>query len=274
MISVCMITKNAGATLAASLNSVRSFVEVVILDNGSTDQTEQIAKSFPNVKYYESTFIGFGPLRNLAASYASNDWILALDSDEVLSEALIKEIKSLKLDTTAYLIPRHNYYNGKRINGCGWGGEKVARLYNKNKIKYSDSQVHESLLPCPLSPLKSPILHTPYRSTADFLSKMQHYSSLFAKENQTKKRSSFIKAIGKAAWTFFRSYILKKGMFLGKEGLIISLYNANTTFYKYLKLLEMQSYDCASESHSWSKSQPNRRDAWRCIKNKDQSASR
>lgn len=240
MISVCILTKNAAPTLKAALDSVQSFPEVIILDNGSTDETLNLAKTYPNVRIFSLPFIGFGPLRNKAAKFASHDWILCLDSDEVLSPALVQELHFLRLEPqTAYFFPRHNYYNGKRILGCGWDPEKIARLYHRGSAGFSESQVHEKLIANQFIHLNAPILHTPYRSTSDFLSKMQHYSTLFAQQHEGKKHSSFAIALAHGLYAFFRSYILKKGIFCGKEGFLISLYNANTTFYKYLKLAEL-----------------------------------
>jgi glycosyltransferase involved in cell wall biosynthesis len=239
MISVCILTKNTGSTLAATLASVSAFPEVIILDNGSTDNTAEIAAFFPNVRYFTSPFLGFGPLRNKAASLASNNWILAIDADEVLSPALLKELKSLELTHPAYAIPRYNYYNEKRIRGCGWGDEKVTRLYNRTQTSYCNSQVHESVLHQNPKKLSFPLLHTPYRSTANFLDKMQHYSTLFALQHKGKKHPTFLTAIGHALFAFFRSYFLKRGFLDGAEGFTISIYNANTTFYKYLKLIEL-----------------------------------
>ncbi len=239
VICVCILTKNSAATLPATLDSVRQFPEVLILDNGSKDETLDIAKMYPNVRIEKSPFLGFGPLKNWAASLAKYDWILSLDSDEVLSLALQQEIKALSLDPTlTYQIPRHNYYNGKRIRGCGWDPEKVARLYNRKSVSFANVQVHESLIAPHVSSLNSPLLHTPYRSTADFLAKMQHYSTLFALQHRGKKKSSHAKALGHAFFAFFRSFILKRGCFCGWEGFVISIYNANTAFYKYVKLWE------------------------------------
>ena len=241
MISVCILTKNSAATLRETLESTRSFPEVLLLDNGSTDETFEIAGTYPNVQIHKSPFIGFGPLRNLAAELAQNDWILALDSDEVLSPPLLKEIDQLLLDPEyAYRFPRHNYYNGKLIRGCGWDREETARLYHRAHGRFSEVQVHEILLAKQFHGLKAPILHTPYRSTADFLAKMEHYSTLFAEEHKGKKPSSFGKALAHGMYAFFRSYFLKKGISCGAEGFIISLHNANTTFYKYLKLAETE----------------------------------
>lgn len=240
MISLCILAKNAQETLGATLDSAKSFSEIVFLDTGSTDQTLIIAENYPNVKIFQIPFKGFGPLRNEAAAKAKNDWILALDCDEVLSPPLLREIAALSLDPTyAYSIPRHNFYNGKQIKGCGWHPEQVVRLYHRKQTHFSDSLVHEALIAQSVQKLRSPLLHTPFRSTAEFLAKMQHYSTLFASQNQSRKKSSFTRAVFHGLFAFVRSYFLKRGIFDGKEGLIISLYNANTTFYKYIKLDEM-----------------------------------
>jgi glycosyltransferase involved in cell wall biosynthesis len=239
MITVCILTKNAEKTLKATLDSVRSFPEVLILDTGSSDQTLTIAKQYPNVTIHKTPFSGFGLLRNQIASFAKNEWILALDSDEILSDELIVEILQKKKDSSdSYAINRHNFYRGKRIYGCGWNPDRVSRLYHRQHTRFSEADVHESLESKRVKNLHFPILHTPYRTTEDFLAKMQHYSSLFAKQYKGKRSSSFGKACIHGLFSFFRSYFLKRGFLDGKEGFIISLYNANTSFYKYLKLWE------------------------------------
>jgi glycosyltransferase involved in cell wall biosynthesis len=242
MISVCILTKNAQETIRDTLESVRFFSEVIILDSGSTDQTLAIAKTYSNVSIHKTEFCGFGPLRNTLAKFATNDWILALDSDEILSKELLDEILKLKLNVNyAYSIQRNNYYKGKRIKGCGWSPDRVTRLYHRKTTQFSSAQVHESLETKNILPLRFPIVHTPYRNTSEFLAKMQHYSTLFAKQNQGKIKSSYLKAFSHGLFAFFRSYFLKRGFFDGIEGLIISLFNANTTLYKYLKLIELNS---------------------------------
>ena len=241
MISVCILAKNSAQTIETTLASVALFPEVILLDNGSTDETLLLARRFPNVKIYERPFIGFGPLRNEAASFASHDWIFALDTDETISPALLEELTILVLDPlSAYSIPRHNYYNGKHIKGCGWFPDRVIRLYHRGRTRYSNANVHESVILQGLSSilLKSPILHTPFRSTAEFLTKMQFYSTLFAKQRAHKQISSPLKAFLHSLFTFFRCYFFQRGFLLGSEGFIVSLYNSNSTFYKYVKLWE------------------------------------
>lgn len=83
-ISVTMPVKNAEKYLAQSLAALSGFAEVIVLDNGSSDATMEIAAGFANVRLHQSPFIGFGPLKNLAASLAEHDWILNIDSDEIV----------------------------------------------------------------------------------------------------------------------------------------------------------------------------------------------
>lgn len=241
MISCVILTQNNAVYIDATLQSLQSFPEVVIVDTGSTDHTLSIAKNYPNVKIFHQKLLGFGPTRNLGATLAIHPWILALDADEVLSPRLVQEIHKLNLSNhTIYKIPFRNYYNHKWIKGCGWYPESHIRLYHKETTSFSDHQVHEKILSKHLSiqTLKHPIRHTSYRSTQDFLDKMDRYSTLFAKQNKGKKKASFKTALFHAIFAFVKSYLLKRGFLMGKEGFIISFYNANTAYFKYLKLME------------------------------------
>ena len=242
MISVTILTKNSEATLHAVLQSVKTFDEVIILDTGSTDNTLEIAKEFSNCRIYKSPFIGFGTLHNLASSYAAHDWILSLDSDEVLSKELIDEMTKIKLDPhRIYSIPFNNYYNGKHIKWCGWYPDRHIRLYNKLNTSFTSDYVHESIMKKNLleTSLKNPIYHYSYRSISDFLKKMDSYSDLFAKQNQYKKKSSLSKALLHGIYAFIKSYFIQRGFLGGSEGFLISLYNSQVSFYKYVKLMEL-----------------------------------
>ncbi|MBI2743260.1 MAG: glycosyltransferase family 2 protein [Chlamydiales bacterium] len=244
MISVTILVKNGEATLQKTLESLSSFPEVLLYDSGSTDSTLEIAKNFSNVRIHNGEFIGFGPTHNVASNLASYDWILSIDSDEQVTPELSAEILSSKLDPIhVYEIRRHNFFSGKRIKGCsGWDPDYVVRLYNRKQTSFDNAQVHEKVMHADLKKitLKNPLLHFPYLQIGDFLTKMQSYSSLFAIQHKNSKRASFGSALAHSWWAFVKSYIFKRGFLAGREGLIISLYNAHTTLYKYLKLAEAQ----------------------------------
>jgi glycosyltransferase involved in cell wall biosynthesis len=242
VISVTILTKNSARTIQSTLESLKDFAEIVIADTGSTDTTLDICKDYSNVTVKKIPFDGFGPSHNTASSLASNDWILSIDSDEVVSCELIKELTSMPLkENTVYSIRRHNYYNQKKITTCsGWNPDWVIRLYNRKITSFSSDKVHERILAenLTISPLKGTITHTPYLCIQDFLDKMQSYSSLFALQSRGKKKAGIFTALAHSLAAFFKSYILKKGFIQGQEGLIISLYNSHVSFYKYLKLAE------------------------------------
>lgn len=243
-ISVTILCKNSAKYLKEVLQALHAFDEVLIYDNGSTDDTLAIAESFPNVAIHSGAFFGFGPTHNLAAELAKHPWILSIDSDEVLHPNLVKEIQTLQVtkknEDVVYSLPRDNYYNGKWIRWCGWYPDRQKRLYNRTKTRFSDDRVHEGIITEGLKivSLNSPLKHYSYACTSDFLAKMQHYSELFAEQNCGKKKSSLCSAITHGFFAFFKSYLLKKGFLGGYEGFVISLYNGNTAFYKYLKLRE------------------------------------
>jgi glycosyltransferase involved in cell wall biosynthesis len=241
MISVTILTKNSQKYLPEVLSALSAFDEVLIYDNGSTDNTLAIAKTYPNVVICKGDFLGFGPTHNKASSLAKHDWILSIDSDEVVTPEMAQEIIAAPLQADCvYSFPRHNYYNGKWIRWCGWYPDRQYKLYNKTKTAFTNAQVHEAIITDGLRgvSMQQPLLHYSYDSHANFLAKMQSYSDLFAQQYQGKKYSSPFKAILHGLGAFFKAYIIKRGFLGGYEGFVISMYNGNTAFYKYLKLYE------------------------------------
>jgi len=240
-ISVIILTKNSTKYLKECLNSLTDFAEIIVLDNGSTDNTLEIAKQFANVKIFKNEFIGFGPLKNIAISKTTNDWILAIDSDEIFTQSLTNEILSLKLESkTIYSIKRDNYYNGKLVKCCGWNNDFVLRLFNKNSTQFNNNQVHESLIKDSLKieKLNNVFKHYSFDNATQLLAKMDQYSSLWVLDNQHKKTSIPL-IILKTFFAFIKFYLLKGGIFAGYRGFLIATSNAMGVFYKYIKLYEL-----------------------------------
>jgi len=242
MISVTLLTKNSAQYLPKVLEALTSFDEILVLDSGSTDDTLTIASQFSNVSIHHHNFDGFGPAHRKATALAKHDWILSIDSDEVASPELVHEIQTMPLqETCVYAFPRYTYYNGQLIKWCGWYPDDQTRLYNRKVTGFTNAKVHETVITEGLKKvkLKHPMRHYSYETTEDFLAKMQTYSTLFAEQNRGKKNSSLCKAALHGAFAFLKSYLIKRGFLGGRIGFVISIYNANTAFYKYLKLAEV-----------------------------------
>lgn len=241
-ISAVVLAKNNGNTIRKTLESLVEFDDVVVYDNGSSDDTMTIAKNFSNVNLVEGEFNGFGWSKNKAASYAKNNWIIIIDSDEVVDIELLNILKSIQLDeNTVYKLNFKAYYKDIQVKYCGWNNQKIKRLYNKKTTNYNDNDVHEDIITDGLSieMLGGNVEHYSYHSISQFVIKADHYSTLFAKNNMGKKGSSPTKAFFNGMYSFIKTYFFKRGFLDGYVGLVISYSHMVTNFYKYLKLYEL-----------------------------------
>ena len=241
-ISVVIIVKDGAKTIKRTLDSLESFNDIIVYDNGSTDKTLDIVESYKNVNLIKGDFFGFGPTKNKAASYAKNDWILILDSDEVIDQVLLENLKKIKLDiNTVYMLNFNAYYKNTQVKYCGWSGQKIKRIYNKKFTKFNDNMVHENIIDkgFKIDYIKGNVEHYSYSSISQFIVKLDRYSTLFAEENKGKRKSSPLQAFFNALYSFFKSYIIKKGFLDGYIGLIVSVSHATNNFFKYIKLYEL-----------------------------------
>jgi glycosyltransferase involved in cell wall biosynthesis len=241
-ISAVVLAKNNDNTIEKTLESLQEFNDVVVYDNGSSDETINIAKNFKNVNLVEGEFKGFGWSKNEAASYAKNDWIIIIDSDEVVDSELLHILKTIKLDdNTVYKLNFKAFYKDIQVKYCGWNNQKIKRLYNKNKTKYNNNDVHEDIITegFNIENLGGNVEHYSYHTLEQFVNKANHYSTLFAKNNVGKKSSSPLKAFLNATFSFIKTYIFKRGFLDGYVGLVISVSHAMTNFFKYIKLYEL-----------------------------------
>ncbi len=232
-ISVVIIAKDAQETLAACLESLKAFEEVILYLNDSHDDTTSIASTFTNTSIIQGQFIGFGPTKNAAASYAKNDWILSLDSDEILNSKLIAEIQSQDYTNpyTLFILKRDNYFLGHKTISQ----DRIIRLYNKSVSHFNDNAVHEKIVPSKKHTqltLRQSFKHLNITDINQTLSKMIKYTDLGA---QGKKTCFFTIVILKAFFAFIQTYFIRFYFLNGWVGFTIAISNANRRFYKYLK---------------------------------------
>ena len=241
-VSLVMIVKNEEKNLAKCLNSVENLVdEIVIVDSGSTDKTIEIAKTF-GAKIFKREFDSFSNQKNYALSIATNEWVLHLDADEVLSKELVEEIKFVIINTKLdgfYLI-RTNFFLGKQMKYSGINKEYRLRLAKKSVSKYVGGIIHEELIVNgKVGKLKNIMIHNSYPTISSYFNKLEQYTTLGAKKLlETNKKAKVIDIVFKPPFEFIKRYILKCGFLDGIRGFIWAVLYAFYTFIKYIKLWE------------------------------------
>ncbi len=229
-LSIVMITYNSERYLKESLGSALFADEVLILDAGSQDNTLEIARAL-GAKVYQEPWRGFGRQKQRAVELARNDWVFVLDSDEIITEELKREILGVlqNPEYDGYLVPRLNYFFGKPVKRCGLYPDYSLRLFNKKSGRFTEDPVHERVvINGKIGKLKNHMLHYAYESVEEFIEKQNRYSTLGAKPSK-------FKAIISPFWTFFRLYFLKLGFLEGWRGFLISALYSQYTFWKYAK---------------------------------------
>ena len=242
-ISATLITCNEERRIARAIESLRCCDEIVVVDSGSTDRTVEIAQQL-NARVIESPWPGYAKQKNLAAAQAANDWILSLDADEALSEALEAEIWQLRKrgpEFDAYTMPRMAQYLGRWILHSGWYPDRKVRLYDRNKASWVGEFVHESVkVTGTVGHLKSNILHYTCESLSEHVRSVDRYTTLAAQEVASRgERIGWSRLILEPGFTFVRAYLFELGFLDGLEGLMIANMAAMYTFLKYAKARNM-----------------------------------
>ncbi len=144
-ISAVIITLNEEKYIGQCLESLQQVVdEILVVDSYSKDKTKEICQSY-KAKFIEHEFEGYKEQKNWAMKQASNDIILSLDGDELLSEELQKSILRIKEDFQAdgYTINRRNNYYGRWMKHSGVYPDRRIRLFNRQKGEWKGINPHD-----------------------------------------------------------------------------------------------------------------------------------
>jgi len=242
-ISATIITLNEQKNIVRAIESLRCCDEIVVVDCGSNDRTREAAEKL-GARVLESQWRGFAGQKNYAASEASHDWILSIDADEAVSEALEAEIWQIKKSGPqfdGYTMPRLARYLGRWILHSGWYPDRKVRLYDRRKARWIGDFVHESVrVEGKIGHLKGNLLHYTCDTLSEHLRTMDRYTTLAAEEMVALGRKvRWQDLVLDPPWTFLRTYILKAGFLDGWEGLTIAYMSAFYNFLKYSKARNM-----------------------------------
>ena len=242
-ITATIITLNEERNIGRAIESLRCCDEILIVDSGSVDRTIELAEKL-GARVIEAGWRGYAGQKNWAAEQSSHDWILSLDADEALSEALEAEIWSLKKNGPshdAYTMPRLAQYLGRWILHGGWYPDRKVRLYNRHKAKWVGNFVHESVkVEGRIGHFEANLLHFTCDSLSEHVKTLDRYTTLAAQELAARRVPiGWLRLIVEPPWTFVRTYFFRLGFLDGLEGLIIAYMAAFYTFLKYSKARNM-----------------------------------
>lgn len=238
-LSVIIVTKNESQNIAACIGSVSFASEILVLDSGSTDDTVDLAKA-AGATVHSTDWPGYGLQQSRGIRLATGDWVLSLDADERVSTELANELMGAISHPRAdgYRLPRSSSFCGQFIRAGGWVPDYTLRLVRRDAAGFTDHFLHAHMtVKGKHANLVNPIIHYSYRNIDDVLDKLNRYSRGSAVDllNQG-VTSGLSKAMLKGFWAFIRSYFLRRGFLDGQAGLILAIFNAETTYYKYLRL--------------------------------------
>lgn len=243
-ISLVIITLNEESNIRRCIESASFVTEVVVLDSGSTDRTQEIAEEL-GAKFVIEPWQGYAKQKQRAVDLASHDWVLSLDADEALSEeataSILKEFEKGLDKKIAYEFSRLSFHLGRWIRHGGWYPDRQTRLFNKSSAQWKQSEVHEHILADQKLRLKGDILHYVFRDLAHQVDTNNRYSSLGTEDLLRKgKKYSLFRLLTKPISKFVETYLFKKGFLDGMPGFLIAVSASYSIFLKYAKLYEYQ----------------------------------
>lgn len=244
-LTAVILTRNEEKRLAGCLKNLAFVDYLLVVDDGSTDKTIEIAKSF-GAEVFKRRLDNFGSQRNYALTKVKTEWVLLVDPDEKVTKLLAEEIKKkiASKKENGFFIPRKNIIFGQWIKHSGWFPDKQLHLFRTKKGRYI-RQVHEQVeVEGRVGELKNYLFHDNYQTISQYLKKMNLYTSLEA-ENQISSGYQFSLAdlFAKPTDEFLRRYFAEKGFLDGLHGLTLCALQAFSEFIVCLKVWEKEGFE-------------------------------
>ena len=240
-ISVVIVAKNEAADIAACLQSVAWAQERLVVDTGSRDETAAIAEA-AGARVLRQEWLGYGETKNWAFTQAAGEWILSLDADERVSEALARELPRLAQgkEHSAYALPRRFHFQGRWLKHGGCYPDYQLRFFQRGQARYGEARVHERLqVDGSLGRSRGHLEHFSYLNLSEYLAKLDEYSTLWAQQTGAQgRRPRRLPALALLSG-FGSRYLLKVGFLDGRAGLTWAFLAGLHSYFKYAKLAEL-----------------------------------
>ena len=253
-LSVVVIARNEAARLPTCLRSVAFADEIVVVDSGSSDGTPDLARSLGARVVETIDWPGFGPQKQRALAAATGDWVLSLDADEWVDDALSAAIQAVVAGrppaahgpaaADVWQVDRLSAFCGQWMRAGSWQPDRLPRLFRRGRARFSDDLVHERLLligggdaasNAPMLP--GLLLHNSITSLHDGIEKMNRYTTDRAADLRRRGRTGGLAtALLHGGAAFLRSYVLRRGFVDGRRGFVLAVLDAQSSCARHLKL--------------------------------------
>lgn len=243
-VSAVIVARNEARRIEACVRSVAFCDEVLVVDSGSTDATIELARA-AGARVVSTDWPGYIAQKNRAAGLAANDWVLSIDADErvddALGAALRARIAGAEPAEAAFEVRRHTFHLGRWIDHGGWYPEWRARLFDRRRAAWGGVEPHDHLqVSGPVGRVDAGDLeHYSYESISEHAQQIDRFTTIAARERLAKgRRSSLFAMLFHPPWCFFRMYVLRLGFLDGRAGYVIARMSAHYVFLKYAKIWE------------------------------------
>ncbi len=242
-LTVVIVAKNEQRNITQCIAGASFADEVLVLDSGSTDATVRLAQE-AGARVVQTDWPGYGPQVARGFALAKGEWVLSLDADERIGDALRAEVLAAVRGGThdGWRIPRVSEFCGRFIQHGGWRPDYTLRLGRRAKSGFTDHFLHAHMtVDGSIGELKSPLVHFSYPDLHDVLEKLDRYSTGHARDMRSRGKTGGVwKGLLHGWVAFIRTYFLRLGLLDGRHGLMLAIYNAEYTYYKYLKLMFLE----------------------------------
>lgn len=243
-VSACIITYNEEQNIRRCLESVKWADEIVVVDSKSTDKTVDICREYTD-KIILRDFPGHIEQKNFALDQAMHNWVFCIDADEEITPHLQDEIKNVFEDSnpgkTGFSVSRKTEYLGEWVTYGRWYPDYKLRLFDRRYGRWGGENPHDRVeVKGETGRLKGELLHRTYRDLSHHLDVINKYTTIAANQKHARGiKFPILHAVFSSFFYFLDSYIIRKGIFHGSRGLILSVMGSYYVFLKYAKLWEL-----------------------------------
>jgi len=250
-VSVIITTYNEEINVAGCIESVLWADEILLVDSFSSDRTVEIAREYP-IQILQREYFGSAAQKNWAIDRVENDWVLIIDADERVPEALAREILTTlatEPSVHGFYIRRENIFIDRPIRHSGWSTDKVVRLFHRAKGRYPNRRVHADLeIEGPVPVLRASFLHYTFRTFDQYFPKFLNYAEWGAAQAfRDGRRAGLAELVFRPWWRFIRTYFLQAGFLDGMHGFVLCALQAFGVFLKYARLWEYRLREARGE---------------------------